>query len=385
MEKVSGHTTAKITSQHNLIYKYLIDSVGVKQAKQYLDANEEAILNIKSIIEKENINCDFENKDSYVYTTDETEIEKIQLETKAVNSLGFNSEFVTTTPLPFKVKCAIKFPNQAQFNPVKYAYGLADKITSYSGNIYTNTIIYDVKKDGENFIAYTKNNTIKSKHLIIASHYPFINTPGYYFLKMYQSTSYVIGVDIGDKTFDGMFINTKSPIFSYRFANYNDGKILLVGGSDHKTGSKIDLSNSYSILENEVKKFYPKCNVIYRWNTEDCITLDKIPYIGEFSNLMPNMYIGTGFNKWGMTSSNVAANIITNNILGKINNYDDVFKATRLHPIKNNEELGNMIKESANSLVINKFKVPEKDISSIKNDTGEVVEINGEKVGIYKD
>ncbi len=384
-EKVSGHTTAKITSQHNLIYKYLIDSVGIKQAKQYLDANQEAISNIKNIIQKENIDCDLELQDSYVYTTDDTEVEKIQLENQAVNSLGFNSEFITTTPLPFKVKGAIKFPNQAQFNPIKYAYGLANKITNNSGKIYTNTLVYDIKQDGENFITSTKNHIIKSKYVIVASHYPFINTPGYYFLKMYQSTSYVIGVDIGDKVFDGMFINTKSPIFSYRFANYNNKKILLVGGADHKTGSKIDLSNAYSILENEVKKFYPKCNVLYRWNTEDCITLDKIPYIGEFSNFMPNMYIGTGFNKWGMTSSNVAANIITNNILGKINNFEDVFKATRLHPIKNNEELGNMIKESANSLVINKFKVPEKGLNSIQNNTGEIIEIDSEKVGVYKD
>lgn len=384
-EKVSGHTTAKITSQHNLIYKYLIDSVGIKQAKQYLDANQEAISNIKNIIQNENIDCDLETQDSYVYTTDETEIEKIHLENQAVNSLGFNSELVTNTPLPFKVKSAIKFPNQAQFNPIKYAYGLANKINNNSGKIYTNTLVYDIKQDGENFIVSTQNNTVKSKYVIIASHYPFINAPGYYFLKMYQSTSYVIGVDIGDNVFDGMFINTKSPIFSYRFANYNNKKILLVGGADHKTGSKIDLSNAYSILENEVKKFYPKCNVLYRWNTEDCITLDKIPYIGKFSNLMPNMYIGTGFNKWGMTSSNVAANIITNNILGKINNYEDVFKSTRFHPIKNNEELGNMIKESTNSILLNKFKVPEKDLDSIKNDTGAVLEIDGEKLGIYKD
>lgn len=384
-EKVSGHTTAKITSQHNLIYKYLIDSVGIKQAKQYLDANQEAISNIKNIIQNENIDCDLETQDSYVYTTYETEIEKIHLENQAVNSLGFNSELVTNTPLPFKVKSAIKFPNQAQFNPIKYAYGLANKINNNSGKIYTNTLVYDIKQDGENFIVSTQNNTVKSKYVIIASHYPFINAPGYYFLKMYQSTSYVIGVDIGDNVFDGMFINTKSPIFSYRFANYNNKKILLVGGADHKTGSKIDLSNAYSILENEVKKFYPKCNVLYRWNTEDCITLDKIPYIGKFSNLMPNMYIGTGFNKWGMTSSNVAANIITNNILGKINNYEDVFKSTRFHPIKNNEELGNMIKESTNSILLNKFKVPEKDLDSIKNDTGAVLEIDGEKLGIYKD
>ncbi len=136
-------------------------------------------------------------------------------------------------------------------------------------------------------------------------------------------------------------------------------------GADHKTGSKIDLSNAYHILEDEVRKYYPNCKVLYKWNTEDCFTLDKVPYIGEFSHFMPNMYIGTGFNKWGMTSSNVAANIIVDKILGRENEYEDVFKATRLHPIKNNAELGNILKETANSLVINKFKVPEIDSDEV--------------------
>lgn len=204
-------------------------------------------------------------------------------------------------------------------------------------------------------------------------------------MKMYQSTSYIIAVDVGDKIFDGMYINPSSPTFSYRSAVYNNKKILLVGGADHKTGAKIDLSNAYSILENEVRKFYPKCNILYRWNTEDCITLDKIPYIGEYSSLMPNMYVGTGFNKWGMTSSNVAGNIIANKILGKLNNYDEVFKSTRFHPIKNSDEVGNMIKETTNSLVLNKFKIPEKNLENIKNDTGEILEIDDVKIGVYKD
>lgn len=86
-EKVSGHTTAKITSQHNLIYKYLIDSLGEDLAKQYLYANQAAIHNISNIVRTENIDCDFEMQDSYVYTTDENEIDKIKLENQAVNSL----------------------------------------------------------------------------------------------------------------------------------------------------------------------------------------------------------------------------------------------------------------------------------------------------------
>ena len=442
--KTTGHTTAKITSQHNLIYKYLIDSLGESMAKKYLYANQDAIENIYQIINDENIDCDFVRQDSYVYTNNLDELEKIKLENKAVNSLGFKSEFVTSTPLPFNVLGALRFPNQAEFNPIKYAYGLAKCITSNgssaidglvnagsvgsvsvgdgivenspggaslnlakgTGEIYTDTLVQNIKKENDEFITSCKDYVVRSKYVILASHYPFIDRLGYYFLKMYQSTSYVIAVDIGDKTFDGMYINSKQPTFSYRFANFSGScgkRLLLVGGADHKTGSKIDLSNAYSILEYEVRKYYKDCKVLYKWNTEDCITLDKIPYIGEFSHFMPNMYIGTGFNKWGMTSSNVAGNIIVDKILGRENEYENVFKATRLHPIKNNVELGNMIKETTNSFVINKFKVPDADLDviednsvmsgskkagnfeEIKNDSGHVLKYNGQTIGIYKD
>lgn len=331
--KTTGHTTAKITSQHNLIYKYLIDSLGKSMAKKYLYANQDAIENIAKIIEKEKIDCDFEKQDSYVYTNNLDELEKIKLENEAVNSLGFKSEFVTSTPLPFDVLGAIKFPNQAEFNPMKYAYGLAKcitssvidglvnagsvgsvsvgdgivenssgsassvgagstedraigadivendssnassegankdshsftsnstesnnsfsinstgpinsftessdkhinsfKVTKGTGEIYTDTLVQNIEKENDEFITLCKDCVVKSKYVILASHYPFIDRLGYYFLKIYQSTSYVIAVDIGDKVFDGMYINSEQPTFSYRFVNgSNEKRLLLVG------------------------------------------------------------------------------------------------------------------------------------------------------------
>ena len=323
--KTTGHNTAKITCQHNLIYKYLIDSLGESIAKKYLYANQNAIENIAKIIEEEKIDCDFERQDSYVYTNNLDELEKIKLENEAVNSLGFKSEFVTSTPLPFDVLGAIKFPNQAEFNPMKYAYGLAKcitssaasmigglgnaglvglvssgdgivenstggdssvgdsstvdgaigadigendssnaslaesnrnsnsfasnstssinsftessnkhinsfKVTKGTGKIYTDTLVRNIEKENDEFITSCKDYVVKSKYVILASHYPFIDRLGYYFLKMYQSTSYVIAVDISDKDFNGMYINSEQPTFSYRFVNGSNGKRLLLVG-----------------------------------------------------------------------------------------------------------------------------------------------------------
>lgn len=385
-EHTTGHTTAKITSQHGLFYKYLIDSFSEEFAKEYLEANEQAISNIKSIIDEENIDCEFEIQDAYVYTKSKDEVQKIKDEVTAVNSLGLNAEFVTNISLPIKnVLGAIKFPNQAQFHPRKYISGLYKSILKNNGQIFENSKVYDIEKTGDFYTTYTSNYKVSSKYVILASHYPIINAPGFYFLKMYQETSHIIGVETNQPLFDGMYINSESPTLSFRTVDYNGKRLLLVGGFEHKTGSKIDLSNAYSFLEKAAKEVCSDAKVLYRWNTEDCVSLDKLPYIGEFSNIMPNMYVATGFKKWGMTTSNIAANIITDKILGKENSYEDIFLSTRFHPIKNIEELGGLVKEVAYSLTINKLNIPDKTLNSLKNDEGSLIEIDGKKVGIYKD
>ncbi len=380
-----GNTTAKITSQHGLFYDYLINTFSYDFAKGYLDANQEAISNIKSIIDSEHIDCDFETQDNYVFTDLEEEVVKIKKEVMAVNSLGFSAGFVDSVSIPVPAIAAIKFPNQAQFNPLKYVYGLCKCITNNSGLIFENSKVYDVEKSADSYITYTENNKVTSKYVVLASHYPIINVPGFYFLKMYQEASYIIGIETNSPLFDGMYINTKSPISSFRTAVYNDKRIVLIGGSEHKVGTKEDLSNCYTNLENFAKSLYPDSKVLFRWQTEDCISLDKIPYIGEFSTMMPNMYVATGFKKWGMTTSNVAANIICDKILGKKNKYEDVFLSTRFKPIKNGTEFTNMLKQVSNSLVIDKFKIPDETLNDIKKDEGKIVEVNNVKIGVYKD
>ena len=214
---VSGHSTAKITSQHDLFYNYLINSFDKDFAKGYLMANQEAIESIKNIIKEEKIDCDFSNQDSYVYAYSKEDVTDIKDEVKAVKSLDFPCEFVEELPLPIKSYGAIKFPNQAQFNPSKYAIALCDIITKNNIDIYENSIVTKVEKDNEGgYIVYTPENEVRAKYVILATHYPIINFPGFYFLKMYQSMSYVIAVDTKCDLPDGMYINNTIPTYSFR-------------------------------------------------------------------------------------------------------------------------------------------------------------------------
>lgn len=387
-QRTSGCSTAKITSQHGLFYKYLIDSEGEEFAKKYYEANEQAIKNIEKIVENEKIDCDFKRQSAYVYTEKVEDMQKIKDEVGAVNQIGGHAKYIEAQDIkiPLKALCAIEFPWQAQFNPYKYVTELAKKCEQNQTQIYENSKVIEMEEIEHGYLLKLENGvTVKAKYIVIATKYPIINFPGFYFLKMYQSTSNVIVVDPKEELFEGMYINTEEPTISLRTVQEKDGKrLLIIAGFDHKTGAKIDLSNGYNYLESIAKKMYPKCEIKYMWNTEDCISLDKVSYIGEFSNSMPNVYVATGYNKWGITTSNIAANIIVDKIMGKENPYEEIYKATRLEPVKNIKEMGNILKESIYSLVLNKLEIPKETIQQIEIDQGKIVEVGGKKVGIYK-
>lgn len=384
---VTANTTAKITSQHGLFYHYLAMSFGRDTAKAYLDSNQDAIQTISHIVSEEKIDCDFEFQDSYVYSNIKTEAAKIADEVNTVKDLGFNAEFVKQTPLPVPIVAAIRFPNQAQFHPRKYLLNLVSLIQNRGGQIYENSKVIDCKKENNHFITYTENNKIYSDYVVLATHYPILNFPGFYFLKMYQEKSYLIGVETKKPLFDGMYITSESPTLSFRTTNLaNNKRLLLIGGSEHKTGATdVPMENRYQLLEETAKELYPDAKIKYRWSTEDCITLDKIPYIGNFSSAIPNLYVATGFKKWGMTTSQVAATILSEAILGKENSYACIYNATRFNPIKTSKEFGNMLKQTTYSLFLNKYSAPSELYENIANDHGGVVDYQGNKIGVYKD
>lgn len=382
--KTTGNTTGKITSGHGLFYKYLEDSNGLEYAKLYYDANEEAIREIKNIIDTENIDCDFSYQDNYIYATNDEEKAKVEAEVEAINRLGGKAYLVESSSLPIKFKSAVKIENQAMFNSIKYIQALSRIIVNNGGEIYENSKVMDIRKD-DKYKVYTSYAEVKCDNLVLTTNYPIKNFPGMYFTKMYQSTSYAVLIETKDSRFDGMYISSSEPILSFRNVEKGEKDKVLIVGCDHRTGDEVNNEDKYSMLENVIKGIYKDAKVLYKWQTEDCITLDKIPYIGEFSSLWKNAYVATGFKKWGMTMSNVAANIIADKILNRENKYDELFRATRVDVIKNRQEVKNMLEETGKMLVLDKFKNVEEGIDSIKVGEGKIVRVDGKKVGVYKE
>ena len=304
---VTQNTTAKITSQHGLIYHKLLKRFGPETARLYWQANEDAIAQYRNLANE--ILCDFQTKDNYIYSTD---IQELRAEMEALKMLGIPAEYVKDVNLPVQAVGAVCFRNQGQFHPLKLVNGLVGQL-----RIYENTQALEFKND----VVLTNRGNIKAKKIVIATHFPIINKHGSYFLKMYQQRSYVLALKNAEQL-DGMYLGDDSDGLSFR--NYGD--LLLLGGGSHRTGRR---SEGWHGLETFADANYPNAKIVGRWATQDCITLDEIPYVGQYSRNTPSVYVATGFQKWGMTTSMVAANLLSDLVQGKENPYTKVFSPSR--------------------------------------------------------
>lgn len=360
------NTTAKITSQHGLIYQRLIRTQGVERAAQYAGANQAAIQAYRSLIDKLHIPCDFEEKDAYLYGSDPR---SLMAEAEAAGRLGLPASFVEKVSLPFPTTGAVRFEGQAQFHPLKFIRAISEKLT-----VFEHTPVRRV--DG-GFI-YTDLGTVKADHIIFACHFPFINFPGLYFARMHQERSYVLALRDA-APIEGMFLGAEPPGYSLRSC----GDLLLFGGESHRTG-KNQAGGRYDALREKARELFPNSRETACWSAQDCMTADGIPYIGRFSSGKPNWYVATGFQKWGMTSSMVSAMLICDLILGKENPWAEVFDPSRFSA----QSLAGICREgghSAAGLSKQIFYRPAKTAEELPAGHGGVVLLHGKKAGVYKE
>ena len=310
---ITKNTTAKITLGHGLVYDKLIRRFGEGKARLYLEAQLRACDEYASLCK--NIDCDYETRDNYVYSLrDRAKIEK---EVAALNRLGVKAELSDADELPINTVGAVRVNNQAQFHPLKFLYAIAKDLP-----ICEHTKVLEFKPNK----AMTNHGEITFKSLIVTTHFPIFNKHGLYPLKLYQHRSYVLALR-GAEDVGGMYVDEADTGLSFR----SFGDLLLLGGGGHRTGKQ---GGCWQKLEAFAQKHYKSAEIVGKWATQDCMTLDKIPYIGQYSKSTPDVYVATGFNKWGMTSAMVAANILGDRVQGKRNPYAAVFDPSRtaLHP-----------------------------------------------------
>ena len=326
---ITENTTAKITSQHGMVYDQLLRRFGTERASLYLQANEEAVRIYRKLCHK--IDCDYREQSNFVYSEEEGALHR---ELEALNKLNFSADLVRQLPIPVDCAGAVRFPRQAQFHPLRFLSHIAKDL-----NIREHTVVRELR----GCTAVTNGGRIKADRIVVATHFPLLNKHGAYFLKLYQQRSYVLALEQKQPP-EGMYIGSCQNSLSFR--SYDD--LLLLGGGGHRTGRS---GGGWAELEAFAKLHYPESGIRYRWATQDCMTLDGLPYIGRYSSNTPNLYVTTGFNKWGMTNAMAGAMLLRDQLLGRENPFGDVVSPSRsiLHPqlgVNALESMGNLLRFS---------------------------------------
>ncbi|GGB60652.1 FAD-dependent oxidoreductase [Virgibacillus dakarensis] len=381
----TGHTTAKITAQHGLIYNELIEHFGKNKASLYYKACMEAKQLIEETITEHDISCDFKKEDAYVFTNAKSYLQQLETEKKAYDQLDIPGELTNTIPLTLPIKSALIMKDQAQFHPLKYLKVLVEQAVKNGAEIYENTTAVDVEYTKHPAIITRDEHRIKCRYVIEASHYPFYDGQGFYPTRMYPERSYIIAVKTPKQFPGGMYINAESPTRSVRGATVNGEDLWLIVGENHKTGQGKSTMDHYKALQDYAETHFGISEFVYRWSAQDLTTLDKVPYIGPVTGAQQSVFVATGFRKWGMTNGTIAAKVISDQIMQKDSAYADLYTPSRFQADPAIREFTTANADVAKHLIKGKLEFTNDNIKDLSPDDATITRVNGLRTGVYKD
>lgn len=380
-------TTAKITAQHGLMYANLIDQFGLQYATQYYEANNKAKDFIKEMIQQHSISCQLQEEAAYIYTDTNKEVEKIEKEWEAYEKIGIKGDLTHTVPLPFAIKKAIKMDNQAHFHPLEYGKALLQLCEQHGVQIYEQTRAVNVEYHKHPAVITEEQRRVICKYVVQATQYPFYDGLGYYPTRMYASRAYALLAKPEKPLTEGMYMNAGTPVRSIRPITIEDEHYVLIVGDSHKTGqANENMMEHFNALATFGKEKLMISNILFRWSAQDYITLDKVPYVGPVTKHQKNVFVATGFKKWGITNGTNAALMLRDLIMNNESKVAAVFSPSRNMKVTPSvENFVTMNVDVAKHLIANKFDRPKNDWRSLANETATVTRLDLQRVGVYKD
>lgn len=372
----TSKNTGKLTWMQGLCYSKLSKNYNDNVAKLYLDSQKEAISIVKKIVEENKIDCHLTKTKAYVFSYTGTDYDKFNDEVNFYKKYNIKYKLIDKLPFEYPCKYGLQTSDSYEFNPYEYLVGLKN-ILKDKISVYEKTRCISIDKDNNDYVVLVDNgNKIRCKYAVVCSHYPMFIVP---FLIPFKTRvdRFFIGASKSKFDSDIQIISNGKHSISIRYYHDDREKYLIYGRRNHSITSNLDIRSDYKELSLEYKKYFGR-DVDYFYHIHDLMTYDGLPFIGEVDN---NMYICTGFNKWGNTNGTISGVVIRDLILGEDNKYIDLFSPRRgfsFDKIKNlllyNLEIGT--RYVLNKIVVNK--------SYYDNDVM-VGFINGKRCGIYTD
>jgi glycine/D-amino acid oxidase-like deaminating enzyme/nitrite reductase/ring-hydroxylating ferredoxin subunit len=380
---VTGHTTAKVTSLHGLVYDHLIDHFGVERAQEYADANQTAIEDVAETVETRDIDCGFERGPAYTYVRPGDDRRDVREEVEAARRLGLPVSYVESSDLPYEVGAAVRFDDQAYFHPRKYLLELARGVAEGNGHVFENTTVREVE-DGPTCHVSTDRGTVVADSVVVATHFP-VEDDALYFARMSPKRSYVVAAHLEGESPDGMYYYPRDPYFSVR-PHADEASLVLIGGQNHRTGHGGSTEDRYRKLERTARERFDVESIEYRWATQDYVSADRVPFVGPAAPHVDNVYVATGFGGWGMTNGIAAASVLTDRILGVENPWQDVYRPTRFELGASKSELISHNTHAMRHLFGEYVRSrPRLDLSAIEPGEATVYEDQDDPVAVYRD
>ncbi|WP_254524247.1 FAD-dependent oxidoreductase [Natrinema caseinilyticum] len=397
VESTTGHTTAKLTAQHGLLYDGLVSRFGEERARQYARANEAAIGEVRRRVVDGAIDCDFRRTQAYVYADSPDDRATVRDEAAAARRIGLPASYVEDTPLPFDVDGAVRFDEQAEFHPRKYLLRIAEEIHDAGSYVFEETRALDVNP-GSPCQVETDRGDVIADDVVVATHFPVLDRAGY-FARMHPHRAYLLAVRVAETPLEGMYYSTGSPPATMRTYSHTTAagggpgtdELLLVGGQSHKPGlDGPPASERYRRCEAFAREHFTVESVEYRWSTMDYSPVDRVPFVGRIDPLADNVYVGTGFGGWGMTGGTAAGMILSDLITEGSSPWADVFDPQRLTPgaaaknflAENAKVGGSFVGDRITSLLATLESGGKDDLSPGE---ARVVRRGSQPVGLYRD
>ena len=333
----TAHTTAHLSNVLDAGYRKIEVLHGATNAQLIAQSHTAAIAQIESIVAEEKIDCDFERLDGYLLFPDRDSPRKFQQEWQAAKRAGLRVRKLKQSPFDLKFGSCLRFPQQAQFHPLKYLAGLARAIKRLDGRLFGGTEAKEIK-GGKTVKIGTKGRAIVSAGAVVVATNTPINDSGKMYTKQEPYRTYVIGAFVpAGRIPRALYWDTEDPFHYVRLqrirANGKTQDLLIIGGEDHKTGQAEGIEGRFARLATWGREHFPGIKEIaFRWSGQVMESMDYVAFIGRNPKDDPNVYIVTGDSGAGITHSTIAGMLLRDLIVGRDNPWVTLYDPARKTP-----------------------------------------------------
>lgn len=392
----TGRTTAHLSNAMDDGFTRLERMHGKDRARKIQESHFAAIERIERIVAEEDIACDFERLDGFLFDPPGARRRHVPKEFEAARRLGVDCELVDRAPMvDFDTGQAVRFFRQGTFHPLKYLRGLEAAIRREGGRIHTGTHVVNVE-GGRPCKVHTRDGfVVTCDHVVVATNAPINERIGVH-AKQAPYRTYAIAAKVPAGTVHrALYWDSVDPYHYVRLHAEETlepgvaraAELLIVGGEDHKSGEHEGPERHFRRLEEWARLRFPTMGeVAYRWSGMVFEPVDSIAFIGHNAGDAHNVWIVTGDSGQGMTHGTIAGMLLTDLIAGRKNPWAEVYDPSRLRvslpaAMEAMREGASMVGHYAQ--LLGGGDVP--NAGAIPPGEGAVLSRGGEKVACYRD